>query len=86
MAAYRVEIKRSAERDLGTLEPNLGKRILLGIEALSAHPHPVQSRKLVGSENSYRLRVGRYRVLYQIDHQCRLITVFAIGHRREIYR
>lgn len=86
MAEYRVEIKRPAERDLESLESNLARRILSAIGPLASEPRPRHCRKLVGSENSYRLRVGRYRVLYQVDDENRLITVFAIGHRREIYR
>ena len=86
MAEYRVEVKRSANRELEDLEPRLARRILASIETLSSQPRPRQSRKLAGSENSYRLRVGEYRVLYQIDDPSRLISIFAIGHRREVYR
>ena len=86
MADYRVEITRSAARELENLGPRLGRRILGPIEGLASNPRPRQSRKLTGSENSYRLRVGRYRILYQVDDSNRLITVFAVGHRREIYR
>lgn len=86
MAEYRIELKRPAERDLEDLDAATGRRILVAIEDLSTNPHPRQSRKLVGSENSYRLRVGRYRVLYQVDDRNSLIIVFAVGHRRDIYR
>ena len=86
MAEYVIELKRSAARELEGLEPRLGRRILASIEGLGSQVRPRGSRKLVGSENSYRLRVGQYRVLYQIDDEERLITVVAIGHRREVYR
>ena len=86
MAEYRVEIKRPAVRELEDLQPSLARRILASIEALASQPRTRQSRKLAGSENSYRLRVGQYRVLYQIDDNDRTVTVFAIGHRREVYR
>ena len=86
MAEYRIEVKRPANRELEDLEPRLARRILASIETLSSQPRARQSRKLVGSENSYRLRVGEYRVLYQIDDGNRLISVVAIGHRREVYR
>ncbi len=86
MAEYRVEIKHPAEGDLENLDPNSGRRILLSIGPLASDPRPRQSRKLVGSEDSCRLRVGRYQELYQIDDESRLITVFAISHRREMYR
>ena len=86
MAVYRVDIIRPAIRELEDLEPRLARRVLAAAEALSSNPRPRQCRKLAGSENSYRLRVGVYRVLYQIDDSERLVTVFAIGHRRDIYR
>lgn len=86
MAEYRVELKRGAARELEDLEPILARRILASIQALTFETRPRQSRKLTGSENSYRLRVGTYRVLYQIDEGQQLIVVYAVGHRREIYR
>ena len=86
MVEYRVELKRTAARELELLEPVLAKRVLAALQALTAQPRPRQFRKLTGSENSYRLRVGAYRVLYQIDDRQRLVVVYALGHRREIYR
>ncbi len=86
MADYRVEIRRPAARELDKLDPRLGRRILEAIEGLATKPRPAQSRKLAGSENSYRLRVGSYRILYQVDDPESLVSVFAVGHRREIYR
>ncbi len=86
MAEYRVEIKRPAAREIEDLDPRLAARILASVEALAFDPRPRQSRKLAGSESSYRLRVGAYRVLYQVDDTDRMIAVFAVGHRREIYR
>ncbi len=86
MAEYRVELKRSAAQELEALQPRLARRIFESIQKLGNEPRPRQSRKLVGSVSSYRLRVSTYRVLYQIDDTEMKITIFAIGHRREIYR
>ncbi|HIM48857.1 MAG TPA: type II toxin-antitoxin system RelE/ParE family toxin [Dehalococcoidia bacterium] len=86
MAEYHLEIGRSAERELENLEPRLGRRILASIETLASVPRPRQARKLVGSANSFRLRIGQYRVLYQVDDNTRIVTVVAIGHGRDIYR
>jgi mRNA interferase RelE/StbE len=52
--------------------------------ALEDNPRPAGAKKLHG-EDSYRLRVGDYRVLYTIDDQSRVVTVYAVGHRREVY-
>ena len=86
MAEYDIELNRTAARELEDLDSRLGRRILASIESLSLQPRPRGSRKLVGSENSYRLRVGQYRVLYQIDDEEKLISVVAVGHRRHVYR
>ena len=86
MAEYRVEITRPASKELEDLGPRAGRGLLASIEALASHPRPRQCRKLTGSEDSYRLRVGVYRVLYQIDDEDKKIIVYAVGHRRDIYR
>lgn len=86
MASYRIEFKRSIHRDLRKLTPAAIARVLLAIRELESSPVPRQSRKLVGEENRYRLRVGDYRVIYEVDHQSRTITVHYIRHRREAYR
>ena len=86
MAAYRVEVVRSAYRDLDKLNPQVGNRIIVAIRSLALEPRPRQCTKLSGSESSYRLRVGDYRVLFEVDDNEKLVTVFAVGHRREIYR
>ena len=86
MASYRVELKRSAERDLRKLPPSLVPAIVSRTEALANDPFPRQSTKLVGSESTYRLRVGVYRVIYDVDSTARAITVHYIRHRREAYR
>ena len=86
MAGYRVELTRSAARDLKALGPDAGLRLLAAIDSLSTAPRPRQSRKLTGTTSSYRLRVGRHRVLYEILDRERLVTVFAAGDRRDVYR
>ncbi|MCH7745136.1 MAG: type II toxin-antitoxin system RelE/ParE family toxin [Chloroflexi bacterium] len=86
MAEYRVEVTRSADRDLDHLNPRMGRRVLTAIRALASEPRPRQCKKLTGSESSYRVRIGAYRVLYQVSDEDRIVTIYAIGHRREIYR
>ncbi len=62
----------------------LHTRITSKIISLEDNPRPRGAKKLSGREE-YRLRVGEYRVLYTIDDKGRIVTVFAVGHRREIY-
>lgn len=86
MAIYRLIVKDKAFKELSKVHPSIGKRILLSIESLASEPRPRQSHRLSRSENSYRLRVGDYRVLYQIDDKEQLVTIFKVGHRKEVYR
>ena len=86
MAKYRLEVKEKAVKELARVRPDMGIRLLQSMESLASDPRPRQSHKLGGSENCYRLRVGDYRVLYQVDDEAELVTIFKIGHRREVYR
>ncbi len=86
MARYRLEVKDQALKELSRVRPDVGRRLLQSIESLASDPRPRQSHKLSESRNSYRLRVGDYRVLYQVDDAASLVTIFKVGHRREVYR
>jgi mRNA interferase RelE/StbE len=83
---YRVEIKEHATKELAKLQPDIGRKILHSVESLSSNPRPRQSIKLRESASSYRLRVGDYRVLYQVDDAEKTVMIFKVGHRREVYR
>jgi mRNA interferase RelE/StbE len=83
---YRVEVKDSAIKELARLQEVIGRRVLNTLESLVSNPRPKQCCKLVETACSYRLRVGDYRILYQIDDKSKTITVFRIAHRREVYR
>ena len=86
MAGYRLEVKARAVKELSRMRPDAGIRLLQSFQSLISDPRPRQSHKLSGSVNSYRLRVGDYRVLYQVDDELKLVTIFKVGHRREMYR
>ena len=87
MAAYSLEIRRSAARELEGIEPETQRRkIIERIRALADEPHPPGAQKLAGSKHAYRMRQGDYRVLYEILETERQIVVVKIGHRREVYR
>jgi mRNA interferase RelE/StbE len=86
MASYRVEFAGSAEKDLRRLSPALIPNILRRVEALQGDPTPRQSQKLSGTERTYRLRVGDYRVIYEVEPDIRVVVVYYIRHRREAYR
>lgn len=83
---YRIEIARSALKSLSRLPRSYQKRIREKIRALAATPRPTGVKKLKGSANRYRLRVGDYRILYTVHDEERLVRIVVIAHRREAYR
>lgn len=85
MDGYRLQIKRSAERDLRRLPLSLFARINRQILALGDEPRPPGVRKLKGTRSGWRIRIGDYRVLYQIDDEIRTVTVVRVRHRRDVY-
>jgi mRNA interferase RelE/StbE len=82
---YAVLLERSAERDLVRLEPLLFRRIVAHVRKLSVAPRPPGCRKLAGSANDWRIRVGDYRVVCEVDDQVREVRVMRVRHRREVY-
>ena len=67
---YEVYVERAAENDLKRLPTTTFHRIIPHIKALVENPRPSGSRKLTGSKNDWRIRIGDYRVLYEIDGGC----------------
>jgi mRNA interferase RelE/StbE len=86
VASCRIEWKRSAERDLRGIDRKQIPRIITAIEGLARNPTSVGSRKLVGSERVYRIRIGDYRVIYEYDAALGVVCIFHVRHRREAYR
>ena len=87
MAEYRLLIKSSAAKELdaaGTKAHRL--RIVRRIETLIGDPRPHGAEKLAGYADRYRIRQGSYRIIYLIDDEHREITIFKIGHRKDVYR
>ncbi len=83
---YRIEVKPSAQKELGKLPQAVRKRIAAQIDTLAANPRPRGVKKLADQQNVYRVRVGDYRVLYTIEDDALLVLIVSIGHRREVYR
>ena len=86
MASYRVDIAKSAAKDLRGIDRKWIPRIVAGIEALELDARPSGCKKLVGSDHTYRLRVGDYRVVYNIHDDTLIVLVVRIRHRRDVYR
>jgi mRNA interferase RelE/StbE len=84
--SYHIRLSGRAARELRDLSGDIVRRIDRAIIALSDEPRPPGGRKLRGrTPNAYRIRVGDYRVLYQIDDAQQVVTIYRIGHRREVY-
>ena len=79
-------IKHSAEQDLRALPQAIFQRVNAKILALRDDPRPAGVRKLSGSVQGWRIRVGSYRIVYQIDDDAQTVTIVRVKHRREIYR
>jgi mRNA interferase RelE/StbE len=86
MAFYRVDFANSAAKDLRGIDHKWIPRIVAGIEALALDARPSGCKKLVGSEHTYRIRVGDYRVVYDIHDDTLIVLVVRIRHRRDVCR
>jgi mRNA interferase RelE/StbE len=83
---YQIEFVSSAAKEFRTLEPSIKRRIASTIDTLSQNPRPVGVRKLRGHQNLYRIRVGDYHIVYEIDDQVRVLWITRIRYRRDVYR
>ena len=83
---YRVFLERTAEKDLSRLSSEIHDRVIAAIQELAKNPRPSGCRKLAGSKHDWRIRVGDYRVIYEIADEIRIVRVNRVRHRREVYR
>ena len=86
MANYKVEWKRPALRELEKLPHQAVSRIVVAVGKLSADPYPPGARKLVGSDRNYRIRVGDYRVIYEVLDDVLVVSIIRVRHRKDVYR
>ena len=82
---FRIEILRSAQKDLAKIERTNRSRIVTAIEGLAAHPRPEGCKRLTGRP-AWRIRIGTYRVIYEIHDEKLVVLVVTIGHRRDVYK
>ena len=82
---YNVRILRRAIRDIAGLPKEYARLVSQHIDRLQENPRPADARKLRGRAD-YSLRVGVYRILYEIDDEAQVVTVYRVKHRREAYR
>ena len=85
MVPYEVRFQASVRKDLRRIRKEYVHKILRQIYALGSNPHPEESKKLKGEE-LYRIRIGVYRVIYEISDAQLLISVVKVGHRSNVYK
>ena len=85
MATYTIEIRKRALRELHALPSDVQLRISAQIDELAHEPRPDGVKKLKGEKNAWRVRVGEYRVVYEIHDGVLFVLVVRIAHRREVY-
>ena len=83
---YRVLLTPTASRDLSRLDPPIRSRVDRAMAALGDDPRPRGCKRLAGSEALYRVRVGDYRLVYEVRDVVLVVLVVRIGHRRDVYR
>ena len=83
---YEVFLERRAERDLKKLSAEIFYRVIPQLKALSENPKPSGCRKITGSKNHWHIRIGDYRIIYEIDEGEKAVKVMRIRHRREVYK
>ena len=86
MASYKIEVTKSAEKQLRKITKRDRAPVVEAMSCLSSDPRPKGCRKLRGYETIYRIRVGRYRIVYEIYDKKIVVVVLKIGHRKDVYR
>jgi mRNA interferase RelE/StbE len=86
MVIYKIEWKRTAIKELEKLPRPMISRIVSAVDNLSSNPYPQGVRKLVSTDSSYRIRVGDYRVVYNIVKNKLIIEIIRVGHRKDVYK
>lgn len=88
MPVYKIEFTKSAQKEFGHLPSKVGDKVLEVLSLLSANPFSefLKVKKLKGAESLYRIRIGDYRVVYEIRSTILVVIVIKIGHRKEVYR
>ncbi|MFJ4267313.1 type II toxin-antitoxin system RelE/ParE family toxin [Paenarthrobacter nicotinovorans] len=85
MSRYRVEFSTAAAKQIRKLEPPVRRKVLLAIVELETNPRPDGVKKLSAESNAWRIRIGDYRVLYEIHDDELVVIIFRAAHRREVY-
>jgi mRNA interferase RelE/StbE len=86
MASFSIQWRSSTKKDLRKLPPGEVQHILSEVESLAEEPFPRGCEKLAGAEHAYRIRVGDYRVVYEVFAHSRILEIQRVRHRKDVYR
>lgn len=86
MEPFSIQWRSSTKKDIRTLPPQEVARVIEAVGRLATDPLPHGSQKLSGSERTYRIRVGDYRVIYEVFTELRAVEIQRVRHRRDVYR
>ena len=86
MESYRIKWKKSAYKELRKINNKHIPKIIDAVEKLSVNPFPSDVKKLSGSEKTFRIRVGDYRIIYEIKKQKLIILIIRVRHRNDVYK
>jgi mRNA interferase RelE/StbE len=85
MKVYVISISETAIKQIKKLSKDTRLKIIAAILSFEIEPRPFGCKKLAGSQNTYRIRLGNYRVIYEIHEKEILVKVLKVGHRKDIY-
>lgn len=84
--SYQIEFTKNAKKQFKKLPSDVQERVAVKINELAIEPRPNRAKKLQGNDSLYRIRVGDYRIVYEIKDNILLITVVRVKHRSEVYK
>jgi mRNA interferase RelE/StbE len=85
MANYKLELTKTAQKNLKKLDKQTLQRLITKIESLKENPFPAGVKKLI-TNDGYRIRVGDYRIVYDVFEDLILVKILKVGHRKDIYK
>lgn len=88
MSPYRIEFTKSAQKEFVKLSKKVQDKIVDSLQLLATNPFSelIKFKKIRGADNLFRIRIGDYRVVYEIKKNVLMIIVIKVGHRKEVYR
>ena len=87
MASYSVIVQSTAKKQIEAIDHRADRqRIIKSIERLADNPRPHGCEKLAGMKNTYRIRQGDYRILYDVEDDRVIVLILKVGHRKDVYR